>query len=97
MASADVDTGRQRLHFASGHNGDVLSLAVHPNGRLVASGQAGRTPPLIVWGADPGGDGRWGAEISRMHHEAGDEAVIALSFGGSQARERAGLAGGAGA
>ena len=88
---ADVDTGRQRLHFC-GHDGDILALAVHPNGRLVATGQAGRLPALVVWGADPGGDARAGAEISRMHLDAGDAAVIGLSFGGSEGELLAAMA-----
>ena len=38
---------RQRFFF--GHDDDVMCLAVHPSGTIVASGQVGRRPPICIW------------------------------------------------
>jgi WD40 repeat protein len=38
---------RQRYFF--GHDDDVMCLAVHPSGTVVASGQVGRKPPICLW------------------------------------------------
>ena len=35
-----------------GHNDDVLCLALHPNGKFVATGQIGKLPKLCVWDVD---------------------------------------------
>ena len=42
-----VDAGTQR--FQTGHSDEVVSLAVHPDGRHVATGQCGRRPSVLVW------------------------------------------------
>ena len=42
--------GRQR--FFDMHTDDVLSLAMHPQGKVVATGEIGRTPKIIVWDSD---------------------------------------------
>lgn len=34
------------------HSDDILCLAVHPNGRLVATGEVGRKPKIVVWDVD---------------------------------------------
>ena len=52
---------RQRYFF--GHDDDIMCLAVHPSGSVVASGQVGRRPPICLWdvqkiptdGVAPGG------------------------------------------
>ena len=31
------------------HNDDILSIAVHPNRNIVASGQVGKNPSICVW------------------------------------------------
>ena len=31
------------------HTDDIISLAIHPNGKLVATGEIGRKPKIIVW------------------------------------------------
>ena len=38
--------------FFTDHTDDVISLAVHPNGRLVATGQMGSTPRIIIWNTE---------------------------------------------
>ena len=39
--------GVQRFHLD--HTADITSLAIHPEGSLVATGQVGRTPKILVW------------------------------------------------
>ncbi|OQR83272.1 microtubule-associated protein [Achlya hypogyna] len=43
---------RQIFHF--GHTDDIVCLAVHPEGHLVATGETGKTPKLILWDANSG-------------------------------------------
>ena len=38
--------------FFRGHTDDVLSMAVHPDGRTVASGQIGKRAKVLVWDAE---------------------------------------------
>ena len=46
---------RHAQRFFRHHDDDVVSLAVHPDGRHVATGQCGRNPAVLVWDAgDPG-------------------------------------------
>eukprot|EP00771_Trimastix_marina_P001226 gnl/Trimastix_PCT/2281.p1 GENE.gnl/Trimastix_PCT/2281~~gnl/Trimastix_PCT/2281.p1 ORF type:complete len:694 (-),score=216.07 gnl/Trimastix_PCT/2281:691-2772(-) len=40
--------GRAQRYYR-GHNDDILCLAVHPDGTLVATGEIGRDPPILVW------------------------------------------------
>ncbi len=35
-----------------GHTDDVISLAIHPDGVTVATGQMGKKPTIIVWRTD---------------------------------------------
>lgn len=35
--------------FFLGHNDDIISLALHPEGKLVATGQVGKEPYICVW------------------------------------------------
>ncbi|PRP88610.1 echinoderm microtubule-associated protein-like 6 [Planoprotostelium fungivorum] len=37
--------------FFTGHDDDIISLTLHPNGRLVATGQIGKEPSIIIWDA----------------------------------------------
>ena len=46
----DEETHTQ--NFFRGHSEEVSCLAVHPNGRFVASSQTGRFPPVFVWDSD---------------------------------------------
>eukprot|EP00002_Diphylleia_rotans_P034049 TRINITY_DN7287_c0_g2_i1.p1 TRINITY_DN7287_c0_g2~~TRINITY_DN7287_c0_g2_i1.p1 ORF type:complete len:2704 (-),score=538.32 TRINITY_DN7287_c0_g2_i1:170-8281(-) len=38
----------QQKHFRE-HNDDIISLAVHPEGRLIATGQVGKLPTICIW------------------------------------------------
>jgi len=31
------------------HTDDIISLAIHPNGKIVATGEVGRKPKIVVW------------------------------------------------
>ena len=41
--------GTHRQNFFRGHTDEVSCLAVHPNGKFVASSQVGRYPPIYIW------------------------------------------------
>ena len=49
------DPGSHTQRFFLAHDDDVTSLAVHPNGVVVATGQVGKKPPICIWdsGAAP--------------------------------------------
>ena len=59
------------------HNDDIVSLAMHPQGRFVATGEMGRTPKIVVWDSEDL-DGVMDAKviISGYHKRA----VIHLAF-----------------
>jgi WD40 repeat protein len=38
-----------KQRFFLGHDDDIVSLNIHPNKILVASGQVGKSPQIIVW------------------------------------------------
>ena len=59
-------------HF-SGHTDDILSVALHPAGDLVATGQAGRDPIVLVWNASTM---QVAAELRGFHQRA----VVQLAF-----------------
>lgn len=42
---------KHQQRFFLGHNDDVLSVAIHPNRMVVASGQCGKPPCVCVWDA----------------------------------------------
>eukprot|EP01116_Phalansterium_solitarium_P002565 TRINITY_DN1264_c2_g1_i5.p1 TRINITY_DN1264_c2_g1~~TRINITY_DN1264_c2_g1_i5.p1 ORF type:complete len:658 (+),score=335.13 TRINITY_DN1264_c2_g1_i5:2551-4524(+) len=44
----DPKTGTQN-QFIGHHTDDILSLAIHPDGKLVATGEIGKKPKIIVW------------------------------------------------
>ena len=46
------ESGASRQRFFDMHTDDVLSLAMHPQGKVVATGEIGRTPKIIVWDTD---------------------------------------------
>ena len=40
--------------FYTGHDDDIISMAIHPSGKYVATGQVGRAPLVHVWNAMTG-------------------------------------------
>lgn len=45
---------KHHQRFFVGHYDDVLCVAIHPNRNIVASGQCGKPPCVMVWDAsDP--------------------------------------------
>ena len=44
--------GSERQKFFDMHTDDVLSLTMHPQGKVVATGEIGRMPKIIVWDTD---------------------------------------------
>jgi WD40 repeat protein len=63
----------QRYHVKN--DDDILSLAVHPNGKYVATGQIGKEPIVCVWDTETGDT----LSILRGVHSIG---VCALAFSG---------------
>ena len=43
----DIANNTQRYYY--GHTGDIVSLALHPRGKIVATGQIGREPMIHIW------------------------------------------------
>ncbi|TYZ57994.1 hypothetical protein PybrP1_012914, partial [[Pythium] brassicae (nom. inval.)] len=66
---------RNAQRFFRAHSGAVTSAGVHPNQYIVASGQAGRQAPVLVWNAK---DEPLGARFTRLGGHA--VAVRAVSF-----------------
>jgi microtubule-associated protein-like 6 len=48
----DPKASNERQRFFDVHTDDVLSLAMHPQGKVVATGEIGRTPKIVVWDTD---------------------------------------------
>lgn len=76
------DGDLQRYYF--GHDDDLISLALHRDGVLVATGQVGADPKICVWNSDTMDT------VSIMHgvHKRG---VATLSFGGVRNKVAYGL------
>lgn len=60
--------------FFHGHTDDVTSLGIHPNRRVVASGQLGAAPHVCVW------DSTTLQEVARLQHGEGARAITACAF-----------------
>jgi len=69
---------RQR-HFSK-HTGDIVSLAMHPNGQYVATGEKGATPCIWVWDST---SGNAICQLSTPLHR-GSIPVLSFSKDGSQ-------------
>ena len=67
----DASTNEQS--FFCGHEDDVLSLTMHPDGDTVATGSAGAEAAVCIWSAS---SGQLRAEIRGFHRRG----VVALSF-----------------
>jgi WD40 repeat protein len=74
---ADFDRNTQR--FFTGHDDDIVSLALHPDGRTVATGQIGRHASVCIW------DSRTGRLITKLQKVA-ERRVACLSFSPDGAR-----------
>ena len=47
-----LDTRSNVQRFHRDHTDDIISLALHPNGRIAATGETGRKPKIIIWNTD---------------------------------------------
>ena len=60
--------GHSQRHFL-GHDDDILCLALAPDRRTVASGQAGKDPAVILW------DSRSMQQLQKLQHGYGARGV----------------------
>ncbi|GMH46698.1 hypothetical protein TrVE_jg371 [Triparma verrucosa] len=40
--------------FVYGHDDDITAMAMHPDGKIVATGQMGKKPTIVVWDSETG-------------------------------------------
>ena len=73
----NIDSGKQRFFLE--HDDDIVSLALHPDGNIVATGQIGRNGAVCIWEAD---SSRLLCRLSKL----GERRVNCLSFSGDGAR-----------
>lgn len=74
---ADIDRNTQR--FFTGHDDDIVSVALHPDGTTVATGQIGRHATVCIW------DSRTGRLITKLQKVA-ERRAASLSFSPDGAR-----------
>ncbi|CAG9466595.1 unnamed protein product [Pedinophyceae sp. YPF-701] len=60
--------------FFTGHDDDVTSIAVHPDGATVATGQVGAEPVVKVW------DSKTMRELATLKHAYGNRGITSLAF-----------------
>ena len=48
-AALGIVSNRREQRFFNLHTDDVISLAVHPQGKVIATGEIGRNPKIICW------------------------------------------------
>ena len=70
------DAKEHAQQFFTAHTDDVLCMAMHPDGEIVATGQAGRDPSICVWSSTTC---ELLAELKGFHRRA----VVSLSFDGT--------------
>ena len=44
-----MDPKKNTQSFHMSHKDDIMSIAVHPNGKIVATGEIGPKPLISVW------------------------------------------------
>ena len=70
------DAKEHAQQFFTAHTDDVLCMAMHPDGEIVATGQAGHDPSICVWSSTTC---ELLAELKGFHRRA----VVSLSFDGT--------------
>ena len=70
------DSKEHAQQFFTAHTDDVLCMAMHPDGEIIATGQAGRDPSICVWSSTTC---ELLAELKGFHQRA----VVSLSFDGT--------------
>jgi WD40 repeat protein len=70
------DSNEHAQRFFTAHTDSILCLAMHPDGEIVATGQAGKDPSICVWSSTTC---ELLAELKGFHQRA----VVSLSFDGS--------------
>lgn len=66
--------------FFLGHDDDILSLAIHPNRQLVATGQVGKDPMVKVWDSQSVTEGGSCRQVVSLSQGEGNRGVTALCF-----------------
>lgn len=46
----DPASNTQQFHLS--HKDDIMSIAIHPNGKIIATGEIGPKPLISVWSID---------------------------------------------
>ena len=46
----DPTTNTQKFHIT--HKDDIMSIAIHPNGKVIATGEIGPKPLISIWNID---------------------------------------------
>ncbi|CAE7724315.1 Eml6, partial [Symbiodinium sp. KB8] len=79
--AAPSDGGSSATLFCREHTGQVVSLAVHPAGEVVATGERGPVPRVVVWRPARAAAGSGStAEVVRVLHGLHSAAVTQCAF-----------------
>ena len=74
--TVSYDKVEKLQHFNLDHTDTITCIAMHPTGKLVATGEAGRVPKIVVWRAED----QVAVSTMRGFHQAG---IAFLSFSGN--------------
>lgn len=70
--------GNENRHTKNFHSDDIVSLAIHPNRKLVATGEVGKNPSIFVWDStNPS------SAVSHLKQGTNSRAVKSLAFSAS--------------